>query len=55
MLSFQIQVRAVFLVTAAVFTSCYARAQEIKSEPGQYDYYLLNLSWAPEFAAHCTR
>lgn len=26
-----------------------ARAQEIKSAPGQFDYYVLNLSWAPDF------
>jgi len=26
-------------------------AQEIKSAPGVYDYYLLNLSWSPEFCS----
>ena len=26
-------------------------AQEIKSAPGTYDYYLLNLSWSPEFCS----
>ncbi len=27
----------------------FAQAQEIKSAPGQFDFYVLNLSWAPEF------
>lgn len=26
-----------------------SRAQEIKSAPGQFDYYVLNLSWSPAF------
>ncbi len=26
-----------------------ARAQEVHSAPGQFDFYLMNLSWAPEF------
>ena len=26
-----------------------AHAQEMKAQPGQFDYYVLNLSWAPEF------
>ena len=38
----------VILVFAA---SCRCKAQEIKSAPGQFDYYVLNLSWAPEFCS----
>lgn len=30
---------------------CRTNAQEVKADPGQYDYYLLNLSWAPEFCS----
>ena len=26
-----------------------ARAQQVKAAPGQFDFYLLNLSWSPEF------
>ncbi|WP_419805658.1 ribonuclease T2 family protein [Terriglobus sp.] len=26
-----------------------SRAQEVHAAPGQFDYYLLNLSWSPEF------
>ena len=33
---------------SAVQTST-AQAQEIKSPPGQFDYYVLNMSWAPAF------
>jgi ribonuclease T2 len=29
---------------------CAARAQE-KGEPGKFDFYLMNLSWAPEFCS----
>ena len=32
-----------------VLTGGIASSQEIKSPPGQFDYYVLNLSWAPEF------
>ncbi len=32
-----------------VLTPLCGIAQEIKSPPGQFDYYVLNLSWAPEF------
>ncbi len=39
------------LLAAIVAVSCSARAQEVKAEPGQYDYYLLNMSWAPEFCS----
>lgn len=28
---------------------CGAKAKEVHAAPGQFDYYLLNLSWAPEF------
>ncbi len=38
---------AALLLTAA--TACSARAQEVHSAPGQFDFYLMNLSWAPEF------
>ena len=31
------------------FAAASARAQEVHAAPGQFDFYLLNLSWAPEF------
>lgn len=39
------------IVLAAALLSRASDAQEVRSEPGQYDYYLLNLSWAPEFCS----
>lgn len=39
---------AIALAGAALFPLA-VPAQEVHTEPGQYDYYLLNLSWAPEF------
>lgn len=31
-----------------------SRAQEVKTPPGVYDYYLLNLSWSPAFCSTLT-
>ena len=44
------------LLFATILTLCAAvspgRAQELsKVEPGRFDYYLLNLSWSPEFCS----
>ncbi|SEB61367.1 ribonuclease T2 family protein [Terriglobus roseus] len=39
-----------FAVTLSIVGHCAnSHAQEIKSVPGQFDYYVLNLSWAPAF------
>jgi len=42
-----------FAIAASVLghmaTTPRAHAQEIKSSPGQFDYYVLNLSWSPAF------
>ena len=39
------------LLFAALGLPALPQAQEINSQPGQYDFYLLNLSWAPEFCS----
>ena len=36
------------------FTACMCHAQQVKAQPGQFDYYALNLSWAPEFCSNMT-
>ncbi|WP_263413733.1 ribonuclease T2 family protein [Terriglobus aquaticus] len=39
-----------FLLVALVLLPCVrGRAQEVSAAPGKFDYYLLNLSWSPEF------
>ncbi len=43
----RICVAALFLLASAALSN--ARAQEVHSAPGQFDFYLMNLSWAPEF------
>lgn len=42
-----LQSLATFLFVITFFPN--ARAQQVQAAPGQFDYYLLNLSWAPEF------
>lgn len=41
----------IFVVTLIAWVSATAGAQN-PAEPGHFDYYLLNLSWSPEFCAH---
>jgi ribonuclease T2 len=41
-----------FVITLSILghlMSSQAHAQEIKSTPGKFDYYVLNMSWAPSF------
>lgn len=39
-----------FAVTLSIVGHCVdLHGQEIKSTPGQFDYYVLNMSWAPSF------
>ncbi len=40
-----------FAVSALVLSPSRGGAQEVHTAPGVYDYYLLNLSWAPEFCS----
>lgn len=43
-----------FLVSAVLLSSCVSaknRHSAADSTPGSFDYYLLNLSWAPEFCS----
>lgn len=42
-----LQSLATFLFVITFFPN--AQAQQVQAAPGQFDYYLLNLSWAPEF------
>jgi ribonuclease T2 len=46
----------IFAVIMVVALACVgvvtAHAQEVKSEPGHFDFYELNLSWAPEFCSN---
>ncbi len=37
---------AMFLVT------CMSHAQQVPSQPGQFDFFELNMSWAPEFCSN---
>ena len=37
------------LLFLALTIAPFARGQEVQSAPGHFDYYLMNLSWAPEF------
>lgn len=39
----------VFLFVLACLPGRCAHAQQVNAAPGQFDYYLLNLSWSPEF------
>lgn len=39
--------RAAVLFVLAL--ACLAHAQQVTSQPGQFDFYELNLSWAPDF------
>ncbi len=41
---------AAVLLAALLFCSPFAHAQN-QGEPGRFDFYLLNLSWAPEFCS----
>lgn len=41
--------RPVLLALLVVTCSHMLSAQEVHTPPGKFDYYLLNLSWAPEF------
>lgn len=50
-LSFFVLCAHAALALSTVLLPCRANAQEVKAEPGVYDYYLLNLSWAPEFCS----
>jgi ribonuclease T2 len=43
--------RAIFVVSLLAWVSAAAGAQK-PAEPGHFDYYLLNLSWSPDFCAH---
>jgi ribonuclease T2 len=44
---------AVFAFTAAaLLVACNARGQQVQSEPGHFDFYELNMSWAPEFCSN---
>jgi ribonuclease T2 len=43
-------IRCVAVCLLAMWSGALACAQE-KGEPGKFDFYLMNLSWAPEFCA----
>ncbi len=41
-----------FSAVIAVMAAMAAHAQEVHAQPGQFDFYELNLSWAPEFCSN---
>lgn len=41
----------VLTLAACVLLPCTPAPAQVKSAPGQFDFYLLNLSWSPEFCA----
>ncbi len=41
--------RSVLSLFVVLLSASLLHAQEVHSAPGQFDFYLLNLSWAPEF------
>ncbi len=45
----RIFVFSVLLFGLASAGICRAQAQQVHATPGKFDYYLMNLSWAPEF------
>ena len=40
---------ALLFVLAFFFATCSMHAQEVHGQPGQFDYYVMNLAWSPAF------
>ncbi len=48
----RMHMRALTVAIAVYFFGACAHAQQVQTPPGQFDFYELNLSWAPEFCSN---